>query len=82
MQKLITRRSSEASNTPSEATVALRVSRAERDDLVRLAKAHDRTLSSEIRRAIRFYLNNFDLVDRALRDQSMARSSSIDGTPR
>jgi hypothetical protein len=46
----------------------LRVGRAERDHLGRLAELHDRTLSGEIRRAIRFYLANVETVERALRD--------------
>ena len=65
------------SNTPlsdadhgHETRVALRVREAERDLIARLARAHDRTLSSEIRRAIRFYLTNFDIADRALREQA------------
>ena len=55
-----------------EARVALRVDRAERDRLSRLAELHDRTLSSEIRRAIRFYLANTEIDDRALREQAEA----------
>ena len=64
-----------------ETRVALRVSEAERDLIVRLAKAHDRTLSSEIRRAIRFYLTNFDLADRALRDQAGGGMSPVSEEP-
>lgn len=52
-----------------EARVALRVGRAERDRLSRLAELHDRTLSGEVRRAIRAYLLDPDAADRALRDQ-------------
>ena len=55
-----------------EARVALRVGRAERERLSRLAKLHDRTLSGEIRCAIRFYLANAESVDRALPEQAEA----------
>jgi hypothetical protein len=76
MQNLITNLPSDASNEPSDTTVALRVTRAERERVLRLAKAYDRTLSSEIRRAIRFYLTNFDLADRLLREQSVIPRSA------
>lgn len=49
--------------------IALQIGRAERDRLSRLAKLHDRTLSAETRRAIRFYLANFES---ALREQADA----------
>jgi hypothetical protein len=39
-----------------------------RKQLEELARTHDRTLSGELRRALRFYLANFELVDRTLRD--------------
>jgi hypothetical protein len=53
---------------PSDQTrIALQIGCAERDWLSSLAKLHDRTLSAEARRAIRFYLANIDSADRALR---------------
>lgn len=51
-------------------TVVARVGVKERDELVRLARAHDRTPSREIRRAVRFYLTRYDEADRALREQA------------
>jgi hypothetical protein len=51
-----------------ETRIALRVGQAERDRIARLAKASDRTLSGEIRRAIRSYRSNFDFADRTLGD--------------
>jgi predicted DNA-binding protein len=65
-----TRASDSERKSADEARVALRVGRAERDRLNRLAELHDRTLSSEIRRAIRFYLTNTETVDRALGEQT------------
>jgi hypothetical protein len=64
------------------ATLVARVSDGERAGIAHLARVHDRTPSREIRRAIRFYLNNFDLVDRALRDQATAKPSSLVEVPR
>ena len=63
----------------SRATLIARVSDGERAAIFQLARVHDRTPSREIRRAIRFYLDNFELVDRALRAQ--ASDSSTVSTP-
>jgi len=52
---------------PGTALVTARLSPQERAAIDRLARAHDRTLSREVRRAIRFYVSNFALVERALR---------------
>jgi predicted transcriptional regulator len=48
------------------ALVTARLSPEERAAIGRLARAHDRTLSREVRRAIRFYVSNFVLVEQAL----------------
>lgn len=55
-----------------DTTVALRLSRAERDAVRRLAASHDRTVSSEVRRAIRFYLSDVNLAIRPLREPVVA----------
>jgi predicted DNA-binding protein len=54
--------------------IAFRLTEDERDRLVRLARLHDRTPGSEVRRAVRFYLANIETVDRALREQAEAMS--------
>jgi len=54
---------------PDQTRIALQIGRAERDWLSRLAKLHDRTLSAEARRAIRFYLANIEGADRTLRER-------------
>jgi hypothetical protein len=59
-------------DTSDETRIALQIGRVERDRLSRLAKLHDRTLSAETRRAIRFYLANVEIVDRALREHAEA----------
>jgi hypothetical protein len=64
------------------ATLVARVSESERTGIAHLARIHDRTPSREIRRAIRFYLSNFDLADRALRDQATAGMSPAGEEPR
>jgi hypothetical protein len=63
---------STSADAPDRATATLvsRVSQEERVAVTRLAHAHDRTPSREVRRAIRFYLTNFDLADRLLREQA------------
>jgi hypothetical protein len=69
---------SESLHSPSgsadETRIALRVDRAERDHLIRLAALHDRTLSGELRRAIRAYLVDPEAADRALRYHAEAMS--------
>jgi hypothetical protein len=40
------------------ATIIARVSHSERADILRMAAENDRTLSREVRRAIRFYLTH------------------------
>ena len=60
-----------ASTRPhASATLIARVSDAERAGISHLARIHDRTPSREIRRAIRFYVANFELADRMLREQA------------
>jgi hypothetical protein len=54
--------------------IAFRLTEPERDRLVRLARLHDRTPGSEVRRAVRFYLANVEAVDRALREQAQVMS--------
>ncbi|HEV8420723.1 MAG TPA: hypothetical protein VGR13_05140 [Actinomycetota bacterium] len=54
----------------SDVLVAARVSPEERAALRQIARANDRTPSREIRRAIRYYLANYDVVDRTLREQA------------
>jgi len=54
--------------------IAFRLTEEERNRLVRLARRHDRTPGSEVRRAVRFYLANIETVDRALRDQAETMS--------
>jgi hypothetical protein len=56
-------------DTSGETRIALQIGRAERDRLSRLAKLHDRTLSAETRRAIRYYLANVESADRVLRER-------------
>lgn len=48
--------------------VTARVSPREHDDLLRVARTADRTPSTEVRRAIRFYLAHVELADRFLRE--------------
>jgi hypothetical protein len=55
-----------------ERTIAFRVSASEHETIARLARQHDRTPASEVRRAMRYYLANFKSVDRALRRQAGA----------
>jgi hypothetical protein len=55
---------------PAEVTIAARVTRSERDALARQARLSDRSVSRELRRAIRFYIEHFDTVDAALKRQS------------
>jgi predicted transcriptional regulator len=52
--------------TRPTATIALRVSTSERSGLLALARRNDRTVSREARRAIRYYLEHFPSVDKAL----------------
>jgi hypothetical protein len=52
--------------------IAFRLTEDERNRLMRLARLHDRTPGSEVRRAVRFYLANVETVDRALREQAGA----------
>jgi hypothetical protein len=47
--------------------VGARLSPEERREIDRVARAADRTMSREIRRAVRFYLGNVDSADRYLR---------------
>jgi hypothetical protein len=54
-----------------ERTIAFRVSEAEREYIATLARQHDRTPASEVRRAVRYYLANFEAVDRALRRRAL-----------
>ena len=58
------------------ATLVARVSESERAGIAQLARIHDRTPSREIRRAIRFYLRNYDLADQTLRDHAVEGMSS------
>lgn len=41
-----------------EALISARVPQVQKDELERLARAADRTLGAEIRRAVRFYIEN------------------------
>jgi predicted DNA-binding protein len=50
--------------------IAFRLTEDERDRLLRLAKLHDRTPGSEVRRAVRYYLAHVETVDRQLRKQA------------
>ncbi len=43
------------------------LARDDRNALEQVAREYDRTMASEVRRAVRFYLANYELVDRALR---------------
>jgi hypothetical protein len=52
--------------------IAFRLTEDERTHLLRLARLHDRTPGSEVRRAVRFYLEHVEVVDRALREQAGA----------
>lgn len=47
--------------------VTLRIALRDRASLARIARRFDRTLSGEIRRAIRYYVTHFATADRALR---------------
>lgn len=51
----------------TSATLIACVSDTERTAIRRLAQAHDRTVSREVRRAIRAYLLDPEAADRALR---------------
>jgi hypothetical protein len=59
-----------AARTSDETRIALQIGRAERDRLSRVAKLHDRTLSAETRRAIRYYLANVESADRVPRERA------------
>jgi hypothetical protein len=76
----------QASNAVGEgrvmATLVARVTNTERAEIAELARIHDRTPSREIRRAIRFYVANFDLADRVLREQANQPSKPAGGLPR
>ena len=48
-------------------TISLRISSDDREQITSLARENERTPSGEIRRAIRYYLANFNAVDRTLR---------------
>lgn len=50
-------------------TVSATLSAEERVHLLRLARAYDRSVSGEVRRAVRFYLAHFELVDKTLRNR-------------
>lgn len=50
--------------------VAARVAPEEREAIARLAWMHDRTPSREVRRAIRFYVGNFEAAEEFLRKRS------------
>jgi hypothetical protein len=56
-----------ATTEPRRRFIAVAFTPAEREQVQRLANAYDRSLSGEIRRAVRFYLDHFELVDRTLR---------------
>jgi hypothetical protein len=49
------------------ARIALCIDRMDRDHLIRFAALHDRTLSAEVRRAVRAYLVDPQAAERALR---------------
>jgi predicted transcriptional regulator len=51
-------------------TIVARVSSAERSRLSQLADTNDRTLSREVRRAIRWYLAFSETAERVLREQT------------
>jgi hypothetical protein len=57
-------------------TIVATISEAEHAELVRRAREYDRSLVGELRRAIRFYLSDFDVVDRALRERALGREHS------
>lgn len=54
----------------------VRLSEEERSALEQLAKLNERSLSAEIRRALRFYFEHFETVDRALREKLRAGVSA------
>jgi hypothetical protein len=56
--------------------VSARVSITESEALKRLALLNERSPSREVRRAIRFYIDHYELVDRALRAQ-VARAGDV-----
>jgi hypothetical protein len=60
------------------AVTGVRLSATERADLDRIARESDRTISREIRRAVRFYLGNVDKADRFLRAQVEATRGGSD----
>jgi hypothetical protein len=49
--------------------MTLRIASVELVALRRLARRFDRTPSSEVRRAVHYYLTHFEAVDRALRKE-------------
>jgi hypothetical protein len=55
--------------------LSLRLTEDERNRLRQVARQNDRTLSSEARRALRFYLANVETAERVLRQQAEAVSS-------
>jgi hypothetical protein len=61
--------------TKADAT-RVRLTEDERAALERLARLNERSLSAEIRRALRFYFEHFDTVDRALREKLRAGVSA------
>ncbi len=58
----------------TQTTVSLRISPTVRQRLARLAQQNERTPSGEIRRAIDYYLSNFEAVDAALRRRAEVSS--------
>jgi len=48
--------------------IAFRLPKDERARLLQLARRNDRVPGAEVRRAVRFYLANFETVDRVLRE--------------
>jgi hypothetical protein len=57
-------------------TIATAVSASDLAQLERHAREHERSLAGELRRALRYYLSNFDVVDQALREQALTRERS------
>lgn len=55
--------------------VSARIRISEREALQNLANEHDRTPSKEISRAIRFYLNHFETVNKILLESAKTNST-------
>ena len=60
-----------------EILVAARITSKEQEAIERVARTNDRTLSREIRRAIRYYLTNLEAAERALKAEAESEGRGV-----